>query len=374
VPHQPSAAVPTTSSENPTKLAAATPTLAPAPKPACLATQLFLAIPAPMPTATSAQHTWNANQPMTRAAHHALVLKHFVRYRFRFNLRFIIFFFTPHLDIMNNLGLSSNGNPFQLVPPTQQNNLIRNYKSQTRPMGSSLNSNLKLKNNDPLKAFLDGDVQGLQNSLQQNRVIAQPEAPSQEITELKQLLEQMKASKNPPVEEKPVEEASPQEARNRQFMNSIQQNIQQESTPLPNIATGKSNEWTKIFQNVCLTRLQKNFVALKSAIQKISVFQNTSLCFINQDQMKRLVQHVKSTQDRPSYPVMSLRMYLTRYTENPFSLKDADELEKLVQTVELFGPPEHVLINLGSQEIKMLMKDKPAKYWPYGDEGITWVN
>lgn len=275
---------------------------------------------------------------------------------------------------MNNLGLSSNGNPFQLVPPTQQNNLIRNYKSQTLPTGNSLNNNLKLKKNDPLKAFLDDDIQGLQKSLQQNRVIAQAEAPSQEITELKQLLEQMKASKKPPTEEKAVEENSSQETRNRQFMDRIHQNIKQDSTPLPSIATGKSNEWTKIFQNICLSRLQKNFVALKSAIQKINVFQNTNLCFINQDQMKRLVHQLKSTQDIPPYPVMSLRMYLTRYTENPFSLKDADELEKLVQNVELFGPPEHVLINLGSQEIKMLMKDKPAKYWPYGDEGITWVN
>ena len=33
---------------------------------------------------------------------------------------------------MNNLGLSSNGNPFQLVPPNQQNNLIRNEADLTR--------------------------------------------------------------------------------------------------------------------------------------------------------------------------------------------------------------------------------------------------
>lgn len=273
---------------------------------------------------------------------------------------------------MNNLGLSSNGNPFQLVPPNQQNNLIRNYQSQIRHPTSNQSTQLRLKKNDPLRAFLDGDVQGLQRSIQQNRVVVQPSQPSKEVSELKELLDQMKNKKTDSSGEKSPEE-NVIEARNQQFMNGIQQNIQNESTHLPNIATGKNNEWTQIFQNVCLGRLQKNFVALKSAIQKINVFKDTNLCFINQDQMKKLVQHVKSTQKSLPYPVMSLRMYLTKYTENPFSLKDAEELEKLVYSVELFGPPEHVLINLGSDEIHLLMKEK-KKYWPFGNEGITWIN
>lgn len=273
---------------------------------------------------------------------------------------------------MNNLGLSSNGNPFQLVPPSQRNHVVQNYKIKPSGNKSKPYGNLKLKQNDPLQAFLDGDVKKLERSFQSKQFVAQQNKPqSKDIVELQELINQLKKDKSSRDSNK---EKTEMEKKTDDFMNNIKNNIQNGSTPVPRIATRNQNEWTNIFKNVCLDRLKKFFIDLKSIINKQSVFNNTNLCFINQEQMKNLVQHVKRSKEAPNYPIMSLRMYLTKYTSNPFSLKDSSDLEKLINTIELFGPPDHVLISLGAEEIKLLNGNKELKYWPYGDEGITWIN
>ena len=272
---------------------------------------------------------------------------------------------------MNNLGLSSNGNPFQLVPPSQRHTMTKNYKATP----TVRQSELKFRKNDPLQAFLNGDVKQLEKSFQSKQFVTQPDkTQNKDLAELEEMLSKLKKTKNTPSSDNKPSENGVTNSRNEVFMSNIRNNIKNESTPLPKIASGKSNEWTKIFQNVCLHRFKNFFIDLKSLIQKQSIFNDTNLCFINQDQMRKLVQYVKSSKDTPNYPVMSLRMYLSKYTNNPFSLKDSSDLEKLINTVELFGPPDHVLIALGQKEIDMLNQGKTHKFWPYGDEGVTWIN
>ena len=137
--------------------------------------------------------------------------------------------------------------------------------------------------------------------------------------------------------------------------------------------------WSNIFLTICKKRLFNYFKDLKFIIHKHPIFNNKFLCYIDETNMKYLIQNPKY-----SYST-TLRIQLNRILENQINnpnetnLRNSMDINKaldLVKNLEMMGPSNNLLIALDQDQIKSLQnmyQDGKELYWPNGKDGITWL-
>jgi hypothetical protein len=154
-----------------------------------------------------------------------------------------------------------------------------------------------------------------------------------------------------------------------------------QSAPTPTIPKQPflNVNWSNIFLTICKKRLFNYFKDLKLIIHKNPNFNSKFLCYIDETNMKYLIQNSKYSHST------TLRIKLNRILENQINnpnetnLRNSMDINKaldLVKNLETMGPSNNLLIDLDQDQIKLLQnmyQDGKELYWPNGKDGITWL-